>query len=234
MSLAEQGAAARHAQANRASHHRGKNKSSKNAVTHGLSSAIAVLPFENQDEFNILVGTYIREQKPRNENEIHLAREMATSRWKLDRLRKIENAVLERMLLGETTTSCPYAILAKKLNWEGDPLSKLQRFQSALEGAYFRCNKELQILRKQPLPPVEPEIQNEMPLAGADAQPAAPGLIPALEKATDQPARSAQAPEKIQNEIIPQPSARLTAAEAIKLYRADLAVLRKQFELDNL
>ena len=185
----------------------GKTKSSRNAVQHGLSSAIAVLPFESQDEFNILVDTYIREEKPRSENEIHLAREMATARWKLDRLRRIENAVLEFMLLGDAGSDCPYAILAKKMMYrEGDPLSNLQRFQSALERTYFRCNKELQTLKKQPLPPAEPKIQNEMPV--------------------DQPEQSCDRQEA----EIAHPPTRLTAAFAIQEYRKMLALMRDQLE----
>ena len=140
----------------------GKAISSRNAVKHGLSSCETVLSFEDQDEFNQLVDTYMQEQNPQNENETHLVREMATARWKLDRCRKIQNAMFERMA-GSKASDDPYGRIVQNLGWSAKAYATIERHEAALQRTYYRAHKELIFAKRNPPAPrsIEEIIPNQ-------------------------------------------------------------------------
>src|SRR5438874_2144942 len=78
----------------------GKGAAARNATKHGLSGAFTVLPHEDQDEFDILLACLRDEFKPAGEHERFLVEQMAQSRWRLARARRLENAMFEQMLKG--------------------------------------------------------------------------------------------------------------------------------------
>src|SRR5436305_14849275 len=76
----------------------GKAAAARNATKHGLSGAFTVLPHEDQAEFNTLLASLREELKPTSEHQRFLVEEMAQSRWRLARARRLENAMFEQML----------------------------------------------------------------------------------------------------------------------------------------
>ena len=64
----------------------GKAQSSKNAVKHGLTAAVVVLPHENKEEFNKLLHSYIHDFRPANQSQQDLVETLAATRWRSNRL----------------------------------------------------------------------------------------------------------------------------------------------------
>src|SRR6202011_4478781 len=76
----------------------GKIASSKNAISHGLSSTgDPVLPHEDPAQFNALLERYKLDFSPSTGHEEFLVVNMVGARWRLERAGCIENALLEQM-----------------------------------------------------------------------------------------------------------------------------------------
>src|SRR6266849_6711394 len=68
-----------------------------NAVSHGLSSAHAVLAHEDRCAFDEMLNALFSEFTPRGEHERFLVQQMGESRWRLARLHRLEAAVFNSM-----------------------------------------------------------------------------------------------------------------------------------------
>jgi hypothetical protein len=128
----------------------GKIASSKNAISHGLSAADPVLPYENRDEFNTLVENCSTEFEPQTIHEKYLVSQMAAARWRLDRVQRIENATIDLILLGsdESTDFPDHKIAQRMLDAGGDPLPRLERYRASIERSYHRAVKEFRMAEK--------------------------------------------------------------------------------------
>ena len=81
---------------------------------------------------------------------------MAQNQWRLNRLRAIETALMDQLLLGAEPGASPEDRMAKAMiDRGGDPLDKIERYAAAAERAYFRARRELTTYRK---------VQNELDL----------------------------------------------------------------------
>lgn len=69
-----------------------------NAVTHGILSRGAVLPWENRDEYEALAAALAAEHRPQGPTEAHLVEEVAGILWRKRRLRLAEAAAHQRGL----------------------------------------------------------------------------------------------------------------------------------------
>src|SRR5215831_14165150 len=78
----------------------GKAAAARNAIKHGLSGAFTVLPHEDQEEFDILLACLRDEFQPANQHESFLVEQMAQSRWRLARARRLETAMFDQMVPG--------------------------------------------------------------------------------------------------------------------------------------
>lgn len=121
----------------------GKSTVSRNAESHGLSSATPVLASEDQTAFNSLIENLLSEFQPHGEHESFLVQQMAEARWRLTRIRRIETAAFD-LLVGEPAPENPYARIAEKMIANGgDVLARLERYASAAERSYYKAHKEL-------------------------------------------------------------------------------------------
>jgi len=122
----------------------GKAAAARNATKHGLSGAFTVLPHEDQDEFDILLACLRDEFHPANQHESFLVEQMAQSRWRLARARRLETAMFDQMLLGEMGDADPDQQIAAKLLSGGDrALATIQRYATAAERSYYKAHTEL-------------------------------------------------------------------------------------------
>jgi hypothetical protein len=71
-----------------------------NALRHGVLSRYAVLPWEDEKGYNILLGALVVEHKPQGPTEEHLVEEIAGIIWRKRRLRLAEAAAHRRGLEG--------------------------------------------------------------------------------------------------------------------------------------
>ena len=74
----------------------GKERSSMNAVTHGLTSRSPVLATEDAAEYQRHCSQFLDEYKPATPTETHLAQEVADTAWRLNRIPHLEAALLDR------------------------------------------------------------------------------------------------------------------------------------------
>src|SRR3954469_7068646 len=71
-----------------------------NALRHGVLSRYTVLPWENADEYDILLAALVAEHGPQGPTEEHLIEELAGIIWRKRRLRLAEAAAHRRGLEG--------------------------------------------------------------------------------------------------------------------------------------
>ena len=74
----------------------GKQRSSLNALRHGLTAASAVLPSEDQAAFDAHRRDFFDEYQPATPTETQLTQELADTAWRLNRIPSLEAALLDR------------------------------------------------------------------------------------------------------------------------------------------
>ena len=114
----------------------GKAAASHNALKHGLTSELTVLPNEDQTEFDSLLERYRNQFGFDGEHESFLIEQMARSRWKLARIQRLETTTFQRA--SETGSA---------EDWKA--LATLQRYAAAAERSYYKAHRELQQGRKE-------------------------------------------------------------------------------------
>jgi hypothetical protein len=153
----------------------GLEKSSRNALTHGLYSATTVLASESREQYQALLDAYIGQFQPDGPVESHLIEEMVAAKWRQRRLWAIETDLLEDEIIvqkkkldadGETYDQITPLSFAYRDLSASSALPFLTRHESRLERAYFRALKtllELQRLRKRAptAPPRNPEERTQ-------------------------------------------------------------------------
>jgi hypothetical protein len=72
----------------------GKQRSSQNALKHGLLAQRSVIPGEDPAEFDALVTWFENTFNPSNAYEASLVRQMADADWRLQRISHLEKAYL--------------------------------------------------------------------------------------------------------------------------------------------
>jgi hypothetical protein len=84
----------------------GKEKSSQNAVKHGLTSQSAVvLACESQEEFDEILNKLMEIHKPANAAELDLVQEMVVCRWRIRRFWGIETTLLDEEIFNKASQS---------------------------------------------------------------------------------------------------------------------------------
>ena len=74
----------------------GKQRSSLNAVTHGLTAASPVLPSEDPAAYQRHCRQFLDEYQPATPTESQLTQELADTAWRLNRIPLLEAALLDR------------------------------------------------------------------------------------------------------------------------------------------
>jgi hypothetical protein len=141
----------------------GREKSSRNAMRHGFTSAsMMVLDCENPDHFHELMETFLDIYQPTNLAEQDLVEEMVAARWRIRRMWTIEANLFndEVHTQGSKTDSPkPGVHLARAFRGLADDsrsLSLANRYESRLQRIYDRAYSTLRELQssRQPSPAV--------------------------------------------------------------------------------
>ena len=132
----------------------GKHAASKNAVIHGILSRDLMVGTEDPTQFEALLGGLIDDLQPTGANEMMLAEKMSIALWKMKRLNAVEAATIktaQSITSAAHATSLPgtlgnlqYALTLNALPANTD---RLIRYQSQLEGQYYRALAMLQNLQ---------------------------------------------------------------------------------------
>jgi hypothetical protein len=120
----------------------GKQRSSLNALRHGLTAASAVLPSEDQAAFDAHRRGFFDEYQPATPTETQLVQELADTSWRLNRIPLLEAELLNRAANPPTEQAAPndqemafdivdaHRLLAN-LNIQGQRLSR--QFQKTVD-----------------------------------------------------------------------------------------------------
>jgi hypothetical protein len=165
----------------------GREKSSRNSLDHGFTSKKnIVLEYENEDDFQEMLRDYAVTYQPGSPVEEVLVADMVASRWRMQRLRLIETALLDsemqRELPESETTDDPAFQLAfafRRLVDESRAISLASRYEARLHRIHERSHRTLRELQQSRNPSVS---------AGAAPEPApAPPEPKPAEKSRNEP-----------------------------------------------
>lgn len=139
MATAAQAAAARTngAQSHGPSTAEGKARSARNSLKHGFTAQPAAMNPEARAEYESILAALIAELQPTTEIEDHLVEGIAVARWRLNRIRRAQEQLLEQDIL---------AVLddpeqARKLNL-------LNRYEKDYDRQFRNNLRQLQQLRE--------------------------------------------------------------------------------------
>src|SRR5712691_4228721 len=162
----------------------GKEKSSRNAIKHGLTAGNGniLLDCEDPDQFDEVLNKLLGIHQPATPAETDLVEEMVACRWRTRRMWTIETGLLNAEILAQaakTDTPDPNIHLTmafRSLTDDSRSLALANRYEARLQRLYDRAYKtlrELQQARKsEPTPPHTVHIRWVTPNEEPD-QPAA-------------------------------------------------------------
>jgi hypothetical protein len=104
----------------------GKQRSSLNALSHGLTARTAVLPTEDPDTYQRHIQQFLDEYAPATASETQLVHEIANTAWRLNRI-----PFLEAELFSQSPNPQTQIPLLATLGLHGSRLSR--QFQKALD-----------------------------------------------------------------------------------------------------
>ena len=110
-----------------------------NALRHGLTSTQIVLPHENREQFELLLTGPHDEHAPASPTEEDPVEELAISRWRLVRTRRVESEYFAQS--PESATDSALASLVASADDKG--FAEIQRYLAAAERAWRRALKDL-------------------------------------------------------------------------------------------
>ena len=134
----------------------GKQRSSQNAIKHGLCALDPLIPGEDPEAFQEHFCEIELDLKPASAIESNLVEQIADVSWRLKRLSRIEAAVITAFY--DATAEQPLnqgndtdQLLGKALAHHNrlDALNRLSRYEAQLSRRYHRAIKEFRDLRKE-------------------------------------------------------------------------------------
>jgi hypothetical protein len=191
----------------------GREKSSQNALKHGLTSGSAiVLDCECQDDFDEIMSHFLATYKPANPEELDLVEEMVASRWRIRRLWTIETSLLNAEILNQKSVGATHdpsihlGLAFRALADDSRALALVSRYESRFHRIYdhaYETLRELQHARESQAQTAQPMIE-QVPTSGLPEP--APELSP--EPSTDvQPSPSHNRPHLVESRpsLLPNP-----------------------------
>ena len=114
----------------------GKQRSSQNALQHGLTGQTVLLPSENPADYQRHLQGFLKEFDPRGSSEQHLIEVIASASWRLKRIGALEVKILSQ----ETATT-------DDLYQQTRALSNLSLYEQRLTRQIEKASKELRELQ---------------------------------------------------------------------------------------
>jgi len=173
----------------------GKEKSSRNAIKHGLTAGTGniLLDCEDPDEFEEAFNKLLGIHEPATPAENDIVEEMVAARWRIRRMWTIETNLLNVEVLAQQSKTdspepgVPLAMAFRTLADDSRSLALASRYEARLQRLYDRAYKtlrELQQARKSE-PPAQPHTiivrwvdKDQDPGVGEGASPAAAATEP--------------------------------------------------------
>jgi hypothetical protein len=115
----------------------GKARSSMNALRHGLTAAQAVLPHENEDDYEKLREGMLESYAPENPAEQAIVEELANAYWRLMRLHRVETRYWDH--LGGSYNRADEGIAEALLQTPDRQMRNFFRYYAQVEHSYYRA-----------------------------------------------------------------------------------------------
>jgi hypothetical protein len=143
----------------------GKTKAKFNALKHGMTAEVAVLPHEDEHSYEELRRATIESYQPANGAELMLAELIAVNYWRLLRARRVETATFDlhiRAYKNRHGVSTAPSLdddcgIATAFADPHNALANIDRYQNTVERAYLRA---VDTLRKTQNARIRSERQN--------------------------------------------------------------------------
>ena len=138
--------------------HEGKKKSSMNALRHGLTGQVVVMPTEDLKLYQSHLKTFEDEYAPKGATEQHLVQALADTSWRLNRV-----AALETNLLSLPATGDPLADalgVAASLESKCKALANLSMHTQRLSRQFERTVTQLRDLQKTRLDQEKDDLED--------------------------------------------------------------------------
>jgi hypothetical protein len=183
----------------------GKEKSSRNAIKHGLTAGAGniLLDCEDPSELEATLNKLVGIHAPATPAETDIVEEMAAARWRIRRMWTIETGLLNTEIITQAATAAtpdPNIHLAsafRALSDDSRSLALASRYEARLQRLYDRAYKTLRELQQErkSQPPEQPhtvkvmwvDSQEELDMRAAAAAKPEPGpeQHPPTESATN-------------------------------------------------
>ncbi len=126
----------------------GKERSSRNAIRHGLLSRTVVLDNEDPKEFKALLDQHVAQFQPNGDMEHQTVEEMAICQWKLRRLNLIETTLMDDHATEWAEDDTTDQAIANAFMSRSGPIAQLERYSARLTRQYQRAFRYLKELRQ--------------------------------------------------------------------------------------
>ena len=188
----------------------GKQRSARNAITHGLTSRDLTALGEDFAALPEIVQALNDSWNPRNPFEASLIKNLATLQIRLDRCVRMETGLLDmdipEVTRGDSRETCNSAVAAAFVAREASFMN-YSRYEANLSRAFDRTLKQLLAVRKEKPLPVEPSPDETNPICieNNDPPPAPEPTPPSLRFDLEPPATPADSLDRRMGKFIPFP-----------------------------
>ncbi|MCC6586054.1 MAG: hypothetical protein IT168_04975 [Bryobacterales bacterium] len=152
----------------------GKQRSSQNSLSHGLTASTILLPGESEHRFNALLTSMLAAYAPASDYEASLIEKMAALTWQQDRLLGIDTETLNTQIqmmapaLAAETENLPLltqvTLAYRELSDTSRVLPNLDRHASRIRRQFNQLRTELLALQKnRTAPDTEPQPSGRGP-----------------------------------------------------------------------
>jgi hypothetical protein len=159
----------------------GKKKSSLNALRHGLTGQIVVMPAEDLQAYQRHLESFATECKPKGPIEAHLVQALADTSWRINRVAALETNLLNLAAVGEGIEDA--LAIAASLESQSKALANLSMHSQRLSRQFERTVDKLHELQKIRSTQEEQEMDNLLDITemyeskGEPFDPAAIGFV---------------------------------------------------------
>src|SRR5580693_2252122 len=126
--------------------HEGKKKSSLNALRHGLTSQIVVMPTEDLQAYQLHLKSFADEYNPQGATEENLVQSLADTSWRLNRVAALETNLLTLDVTHEQIQDAMSIVAA--LESQSQALSNLSMHSQRLSRQFERTVIQLRDLQQ--------------------------------------------------------------------------------------
>jgi hypothetical protein len=125
----------------------GKKQSSLNALRHGLTGQIVVMPAEDLQAYQLHLKSFTDEYQPQGATEAHLVQALADASWRLNRVAALETNVLA-LGIGNADPIQGALAIAAALESQSKALSNLSMHSQRLSRQFERTVAQLRDLQQ--------------------------------------------------------------------------------------